>query len=183
MNKENSPSQVSKWYHKKILRIPHGKENPSKRYLNDEQLLSLFNGRVVIQEKVDGKLGYSVDSGKGNRIIRIHEDMTGKRTVHNHVMKYLGLPANKRVHLESIFVSDDEGEPYIAYHRNVLDYADVRLVDPTIDEVHGILEVFARMPSHFGAGEIEGIVVKNYTDGRNALFGKWVNDGFEEALI
>jgi len=168
MNKETTPDEIASWYHERILRIPHGKQNPSKRYLNDDEILRLFDGRVVIQEKVDGNIGWSIDNGNGNRIIRVFENVPFKR--------YSVIPANKRVHLDSIFVSDDDCVPYIACHRNVLDYADMRLVDPTIDEVHGILEVFAKMSSHFGAGEIEGIVVKNYTDGRNVLFGRWVND-------
>ena len=168
MNKETTPDEIVNWYRSRMLLIPHCKQYPSNRYLTDDEVLRLFDGRVVIQEKVDGNIGWSVDNGNGNRIIRVFENMPIKR--------YSVIPANKRVHLDSIFVSDDECVPYIAYRRNALDYAEIRLVDPTIDEVQGILEVFAKMPSHFGAGEIEGIVVKNYTDGRNVLFGKWVCD-------
>lgn len=182
MSEEITESQVASWYHSKILRIPHGDQNPSKRYLSEERILELFDGRVVIQEKVDGKMGWSVDNGKAGRIIRIHEDMTRKHTPHDHVMKYGRLPANKRIHLESIYVPHDGSLPYIACCRNVLTYADMKLSEPTIETIYNVLETFSLSPSHFGSPAIEGLVVKNYSDGKNVLFGKWDNDSFEEAL-
>ena len=177
-----TPSQVASWYHSQILRIPHGNQNPTKRYMDDEQLLMLFDGYVVIQEKVDGKMSFAVDKGGSGRIIRIYEDMTGKHTVHDHIMKYKRLPANKRIELESIYVSNSDNSVYIAGHKSVVEYATIKLVDPTVEVIHGVLELFAAMPSHFGNPLIEGIVIKNYSDGKNVLFGKWINDEFEDLL-
>jgi hypothetical protein len=69
-----SPSQIASWYHSQILRIPHGKQNPSKRYLTDEQVLELFSGTVVIQEKVDGKMSWRCRDGRHGQAIVIYED-------------------------------------------------------------------------------------------------------------
>ena len=45
-----TPSQIASWYHSQILRIPHGNQNPTKRYLTDDKLLSLFDGAVIIED-------------------------------------------------------------------------------------------------------------------------------------
>lgn len=177
-----TPSQTAAWYHRQILRIPHGNHNPTKRYLTDDQLLSLFDGPVIIQEKVDGKMAWDVDYGKTGRMVTIYEDMTGKHTPHDHVMKYTNLPADKRIFIESIYISHTDQLPHITGYYNKLAYAKVRLYEPTVDSIHALLETFAKYPSHFGADTIEGIVVKNYEHGVNTRFGKFINDEFEEGL-
>lgn len=182
MINNDTPSQVAAWYHSQILRIPHGNQNPTKRYLTDDQLLSLFEGKVIIQEKADGKMRWNVDYGEKGRMVSIYEDMTGKHTPHDHVMKYTNLPADKRIFIESMYISHSDGVPHINSYYNPLAYAKVMMYEPTIDTIHALLETFAKYPSHFGSDTIEGIVVKNYEHDKGARFGKWINDAFEEGL-
>jgi hypothetical protein len=49
----------------------------------------------------------------------------------------------------------------------------------TIEQIHHILDALSQSPSHFGADRIEGLVIKNYG---KQLFGKWINDEFEDQL-
>lgn len=182
MINNTTPSQIASWYHSQILRIPHGNQNPAKRYLTDDQLLSLFDGNVIIQEKVDGKMGWDVDYGKMGRMVSIYEDMTGKHTPHDHVMKYTNLPASKRIFIESIYISHNDDTPHFTGYYNPLSYAKVKLYTPTIDTIHTLLEAFSKYPSHFGSDIIEGIVIKNYEHHEGAKFGKWVNTAFEDKL-
>lgn len=182
---EVSESQVASWYHRQIKRIPHGKQNSTKRYLSDHEVLELFDGKVVIQEKVDGKMSFKCKDGRYGRAITIFEDMTGKHTVHNHVMKYTKLPANKKIVVEHILDMHDVDGYEIKGHYSPLTYATLHFMSsqnnvmPTIEQIHQILGAFAHSVSHFGADRIEGIVVKNYD---KQLFGKWINDDFEDAL-
>lgn len=183
-----SMSQILSEYHRKIPRIPHGSQHPSKRYLTNKQILELFNGEVLIQEKVDGKLmGYNTEDGKpldvkmGN--ILAMEDMTGKNTIHNHVMEYSKLPDNKRIILDKLTVKELPNDNFeIEFYPTLgdrLTYAKVNLENPTLVQIHTILSAFALMPSHFGSDFIEGLVIKNY---REQLMAKWVNDMFEDEL-
>ncbi|MCK4666924.1 hypothetical protein KAU33_09255 [Candidatus Dependentiae bacterium] len=179
---------ITSEYHRKILRIPHGNQNPTKRYLTEAELLEIFDGEVFIQEKVDGKLyGYNMPDGRplemsvGN--ILAMEDMTGKNTVHNHVMKYTNLPVTKRIILDQIKVKElslnkckIEFYPPVIEH---LTYAKVNLKNPTIAQIHAILEAFSQLPSHFGSAVIEGLVLKNY---ERQLMAKWINEYFEDRL-
>ena len=182
-----TPSQIASWYHAQILRIPHGNQNPTKRYLTDEQVIALFDGEVVIQEKVDGKMTWSDSYSLGGQDPRekcvISEDLTGKHTVHNHVIQYTDLPPNKRIVLDRIEYYDDDPHdvPTIkpANAAYTLGYAKVKLSPPTIGAIHALLEMFAKSPSHFGSERIEGLVGKNYG---KQLFGKWINDEFEDGL-
>ncbi|MFH0869186.1 MAG: hypothetical protein V1839_03090 [archaeon] len=177
---ELTSGQVASWYHGKILRIPHGKQYPKKRYLNDKGILELFGGIVVIQEKVDGKQHCD---GKLD-CWQMREDMTGKHTVHEHVLNYTNLPPNKMIFLDLIagdsldnlrVLKEVEG----AYSTHDLDYATLYCKNWRIGQIYGILEVLASLKSHFGPEKIEGLVIKNYG---KQLFGKWINDEFEDKL-
>ena len=176
-----TPSQIASWYHSQILRIPHGKQNPTKRYLTDEQVLELFDGTVLIQEKVDGKMTWESSS----QSVTIIEDMTGKHTVHIHVMKYAALPDDKQIWLDYITIKPDFHHPSKSIFKVLpisprpLDYAILLFDAPTIEQIHQILGALAQSPSHFGSPVIEGLVVKNYD---KQLFGKWINDNFEDQL-
>ena len=187
-NDDITGSQIASWYHAQILRIPHGRQTPTKRYLTDEQVIELFDGEVVIQEKVDGKMTWSITpSIDSPRIITIIEDLTGKHTVHDHVMKYTTLPYDKHIPLDNIsteYTVTRSGTTrrfkiFPDRDSNVLDYAKVKLSPPTIGAIRALLEMFSKSQSHFGSDTIEGLVVKNYPKGK---FGKWVNDGFEDGL-
>lgn len=192
-----SNSQIMSEYHRKILRIPHGIQNPKKRYLTKAQILDVFNGEVWIQEKVDGKLSIE-ETGNGElstiKQFTVHEDMTGKNTVHKHVMEYSNLPPNKKIILDQILVREvDKNNHEVIFHpdgkdnqlmvsfpSNILTYAKLRLDDPTLEEIHTVLEAFSKLHSHFGSVYIiEGLVIKNYG---KQLMAKWINDAFEDEL-
>jgi len=171
-----SDSQVASWYHKQILRIPHGDQNPTKRYLNDDHVLELFDGTVAVQEKVDGKMAFD---NQGDYLI-IYEDMTGKHTVHNHVMQYKDLPVDKMITLDIVKAEAESGLKILPYVSNSeLNYAVLMLHKPNIFHINQILMALSHSSSHFGSHVIEGLVVKNYDKG---LFGKWINAEFDEML-
>lgn len=188
--------QIMAEYHKKMLRIPHGAQHPKKRYLTDQQILDVFDGEVWIQEKVDGKLSIE-ETGNGElstiKEFTVHEDMTGKNTVHRHVMEYSNLPPNKRIILDRIIVREinendcelifhpdgESNQLMVSFPSNILTYAKLRSHYSTMEEIHTLLEAFSKMDSHFGSAFIEGLVIKNYG---KQLMAKWVNDAFEDEL-
>lgn len=175
-----SNGQILSWYHSKIPRITHGKQNPSKRYISEEDILKLFDGVVHIQEKVDGNLSdKGIYSGQlGYNQIDIEEDMTGKNTCHKHI-EYTNLPRTKRIYLDSILISDGTLEILSVYQFTTLDYTILNGSVLDIKQIYLILELFSRLPSHFGRERIEGLVIKNYD---KQLMGKWINDEFEDHL-
>ena len=176
-----TPSQVASWYHSKILRIPHDTQNPTKRYLDDDQVLELFDGTVAVQEKVDGKLAWDY---QGDHLM-IYEDMTGKHTVHSHVMHYKDLPVDKKIVLDTVRIDTSLSNldrvfkvvPHV--NNSELNYAVIRLHKPSIFHIKHVLRALSYSSSHFGSNVIEGIVVKNYD---KQMFGKWINDDFEDLL-
>ena len=183
-----SLGQIMSAYHKKILRIPHHGQNPTKRYLTDEQIIAVFEGEVWIQEKVDGKqsiidLNYN---GFANDVktALIIEDMTGKHTVHKHVMHYDKLPATKKIVLDKvIIISLKNGQHEIVVEPPIIDtltYGKFKMVNPTVTQIHLLLNALSHSPSHFGSDSIEGLVIKNY---RKQLFCKWINQEFEDQII
>lgn len=186
---EISNGQVMSWYHSKILRIPHDKQNPTKRYLTDEQIIELFTGVVDIQEKVDGRLSIensNYDIEHVTNWCRIFEDMTGKNTCHYHVMKYdkAKLPYNQRVVLDRINITSKGmifENPFVLDSKQFsqITYAKYDLPSPTIKNIYSILETLSHFPSHFGSSVIEGLVIKNYD---KQLMGKWINTNFEDKL-
>ena len=176
-----TPSQIASWYHSQMLRIPHGKQNPTKRYLTDDQILELFDGTIVVQEKVDGKMSWEGNASS----LTIIEDMTGKHTVHEHVMQYTALPDDKQIWLDYITATYNFMQPGETIFKilpicpRVLDYAVLMLESPSIEMIYHILDPISKLVSHFGSDRIEGLVIKNYGKQR---FGKWVNDEFEDEL-
>ena len=93
------------------------------------------------------------------------------------VLKYKQLPASKRIHLDSVWF-DARGYK-VTQGASPIQYGVLRLITPTLGQIHNILEEIAKSPSHFGSPTIEGLVIKNY---EKQLFGKWINDGFEDKL-
>ena len=184
-----SNGQVMSWYHSKILRIPHGKQNPTKRYLTDEQIIELCTGLITIEEKVDGKQSIekmSISSGSCNDSWKMFEDMTGKNTCHYHIMKYnkAKLPYNQRINFDKIFETSNGlrfESPFILGTAGFseLTYAKIRLENPSTHDIYSLLETLSKLPSHFGSPVIEGLVIKNYD---KQLMGKWINDNFEDKL-
>jgi hypothetical protein len=147
--------------------------------MKQDEILALFNGNhIAIQEKVDGKLSCSGFYGLGDeRHIFIKEDVTGKHTCHSHI-NYRELPPDKRVHLDEII----ELEGNLTIVSSILRYLDYAVIDGTklrLEQIYELLEIFSRLPSHFGRERIEGLVIKNYEE---QLFGKWINDEFEDHI-
>lgn len=174
---DKSIGQIMSWYHGKILRIPHGKQNPTKRYLTETQILELFDGEVVIEEKVDGKLNCHTYSEIEILSWWLKEDIHSKTTVHNHIIKYSNI--HDHVYLDRVYYMDGEYifEPMMFGNANK--YGKIKLSNPTIKEIHHLLEAFSKLKSHYGSEKIEGIVIKNYN---KQLMGKWINDEFEDKL-
>lgn len=171
--------QAASWYHGQILRIQHGKRNYEKRYLTDEQVLDLFNGEVVVEEKVDGKLkANTMKNYPQQKEFWMAEEIYSKTTVHDHIIKYTNAPHH--IWLNSVLIVD--GEPSVGRIQgctNSLIYGTINIPDPTIGQIHMLLEAYARLSSHFGSLKIEGLVLKNY---KKQKFGKWINEEFEDKI-
>jgi hypothetical protein len=180
---EYTIGQLMAWYHGKILRIPHGKQHPKKRYLTESQILDVFDGEVTIEEKVDGKLNCSVYSTGGLPEWWLQEDVNSKNTVHDHIIKYTDV--HTHVYLDRIIYIDGKyGNEKYVFHPMILGntnkYGTINLSNPTIKEIHTILETYSKLKSHYGSDKIEGIVCKNY---EKQLMCKWINDEFEDKLV
>lgn len=178
---EISKGQIMSWYHAKILRIPHGDQNPKKRYLKDSEILELFTGFVHIQEKVDGKLScgdFYIDKNGLTRI-NLYEDMTGKNTCHKHI-EYLSLPFTKKVYFDDVVIKDGK----LLFTSVPSNLANLDLLSGlggmiSTEEIYELLESLSKSESYFGRKRIEGLVIKNY---EKQLMGKWINDEFEDHL-
>jgi hypothetical protein len=168
--------EMMSWYHRKILRIQHGNRIYNKRYLTDEEAVKLFTGTVVIEEKIDGKL--SNIPLEDNRQL-MAEDISGKNTVHKHVIEYKNNDKNIMLDIVSPTGSGLYFESIYGSSTSPLTYAILVFDNPTLDIIYNILEVLSKLPSHIGSSEIEGLVIKNY---RFQLMGKYINDKFEDKL-
>ena len=186
MNK--TQKQIEAWYHSQILRIPHGKQNPTKRYLTEEQVLELFSGRFVdIHEKVDGKLTSKEEYGYSDEDEKVRywiiEDMSGKHTCHKHVMQYKNLPEDKKIILDVVIIN--KYNELTIWNCDVHNLQICRLefhnnqTNPSSKEIHTLLEALSKKKSRFGNDKIEGLVIKNYD---KQLVGKWINDEFEDKI-
>lgn len=177
MNPTLSESSVSKWYHGKINRIPLMNRKYKKKVFTNTEILALFDGTVLVEEKVDGKLTCTQCDG---HTFLIEEDISGKHTVHNHILQYKNPPKNKRVYLDLVEHRREGGlhvsKPIFA---NSFMMASVRLFHPTIEQIYSLLYVFSRRASVFGCDHIEGLIIKNYD---KQLFGKYINAEFEDEL-
>lgn len=169
--------QIMAWYHEKIPRIQHGKRVYEKRYMTDDEVLRLFRGTVYIQEKVDGKL--SIKPFEDIRWL-LKEDISGKHTVHDHVLKYKANKSRIELDIVSMMVPDVlHFEPFSIPMQDILTIAVLRLENPTLKNIYAILEALSKLPSRLGAPVMEGLVIKNYPF---QLMGKWVNEEFEDKL-
>lgn len=175
--------QAMSLFHSMFLRVPHGSQNPTKRYITEEDLLKLFNGRIVLlEEKVDGKQSVFTELIDGGKRYHIYEDMTGKRTVHRHIVEYNDLPMTKRIPLGIVEQIDGQEANFVHNSMDRLEYGKLFYRDIGIDEIYALLEMFASSESHFGGEFIEGIIVKSF-DGKGGMLGcKWINERFEDAL-
>lgn len=173
---EYTAGQMMSWYHGKILRIQHGNRIYNKRYLTGEDVVKLFTGTVEIEEKIDGKL--SNIPLEDNKQLMV-EDISGKNTVHKHVIEYENNDKNIMLDIVSPMGSGLYFESIYGSSPSPLTYAILIFDNPTLDVVYNILEVLSKLPSHLGSSEIEGLVIKNY---RFQLMGKYINEKFEDKL-
>ena len=172
-----SEGQIMSWYHDKIPRIQHGKRIYGKRYMTDAEITRLFRGTVYIQEKIDGKL--SSTPLEDEQWI-IEEDITGKRTVHDHVLKYKTHLPRIQLDIASLIAPDMlHFEPFNAPMMDSITIAILRIEEPTVENIHRILDALSRLPSNFGLPIMEGLVIKNYP---LQMMGKWVNEQFEDKI-
>lgn len=168
-----SASEAASYFHSKILRIPHEGSNPTKRFLPEEQILKLFNGNVIVQEKVDGKLSFKEDEHLNTyysqeyyensfKLYSIEEDLSGKNTVHTHVKKYNRPPYSQRVPLDLVLVVEGY-EPFILpYTDKKLNICMLRLDNPSLEEIYTHLQKIANRKSVYGDTKIEGLVIKKF---------------------
>ncbi len=86
--------QAESFFHSKFLRIEHDGTNHKKRCLTNKDVLELFDGEVIVEEKIDGK-------PKATEMPRYHpepkeywiaEVIYPKNSVHDHVLKYQSAP-------------------------------------------------------------------------------------------
>lgn len=180
--------QAASWYHSQILRIEHGKRVHTKRYLTGEQVLEVFDGDVVVEEKIDGKLssGNMNNYQVGYKEVWIKENLHPVNSVHPHI-KYSGKRVGDTIHRPPASVWLDRvivvsGEPHIEpmlYGSNALRYGTIRMSEPNLEEIYMLLNSFSKLSSHYGAIKIEGLVLKNY---KKQLFAKWINEEFEDKI-
>lgn len=179
--------QAMSWYHKKIPRIPHRISKnrlPGKEYLTDAQILELFDGAVVLQEKVDGHLSaelINIDKAYQAHKFRIYEDFSGKNTPHSHIMQYK-YPGTRKATLDEV-IYDWIGKCYVfraapdcMLTRASFNFTDVEI---SVPDIYVLLEGLARLPSFFHAPKIEGLIIKNYS---RQLMAKYINIEFEDAI-
>jgi len=182
--------QAASWYHGKILRILHGKQNHTKRYLTDEQVIEVFTGEVEIQEKIDGRLNCSLyRSEHDSQEFWLSEGIDSKDTPHDHIIKYSAAwrtlhqpktPLSKHVWIDRVYIGYDGKPEFIPMlFGSSLKYGTIRMSNPTIDQIYLLLEAFSKLASHYGSPVIEGVVCKNY---EKQLMAKWINDEFEDGL-
>jgi hypothetical protein len=173
---EYTAGQIMSWYHSKISRIQYGNRIYNKRYLTDEDVVKLFTGTVVIEEKIDGKL--SNIPLEDNKQLMV-EDISGKNTVHKHVIEYKNNDKNIMLDIVSPMGSGLYFESIYGSSSSPLTYAILVFDNPTLDVIYNILDVLSKLPSHIGSPEIEGLVIKNY---QFQLMGKYINEKFEDKL-
>jgi len=164
----------------KVYRIPIP-EFPltrGKHYLTEEETEKLCSGRVVIEEKVDGKIGSEYHSGYPESYL-FYEFAKWKHTI-----PYIKLPQWK-IYFDMWLLYEEEFAD-MGIKKFTFDKMGVPMVQTLYDgqmsgfkELHHHLKRILGFPSAYGDNPIEGIVVKNYP---RQLLGKIVNPMFEEDM-
>lgn len=162
----------------KIYRIPvPGYRTRGKHYLTLEEVDKLLSTKVVVEEKVDGKL--------------TPLDIFGQYTIvceymkYAHNIQYKSLPSTF-IGLD-VYLSDDTLVSNSGLKNVLIEYSNIKSMVtitrvPVIDEgtytIDKLLKFIGTM-SAYGAARIEGIVVKNYELG---MYGKIVDPLFEDEV-
>jgi len=167
MNSKNYP---------KIFRIsvPSFKTTRGKHYLTPDEVKELFEGMVVIEEKIDGKIDGAGVEGK----IVFFEFMKFKHNIH-----YKNLPSFKI----AFDVWDESKQRFLNLKEKQLFLGErgwfwARVIfwgKTSYKEFLNYLPKILEMRSSYGEQKIEGVVIKNYG---KQLFGKVVNPEFEKEI-
>jgi RNA ligase-like protein len=166
----------------KIKRIPIGRGADGlikKRYLTQEETKELFEGKVIVQEKIDGSQEcHRMQYDETKQYVLGGEDMKKR-----HSILYTRLPA--------YWILWDIYDPVakrfldswdflrVAVHAGI--HAQVPILFGGETTLEGVLEAFIRQPYRckWGDENIEGVVIKNY---EKQLFGKIVREEFIKGI-
>lgn len=167
-------SEISYMYIPRIL-IPGFPLRGKKKYLNPEELENLFDGKVFVEEKLDGKLT-KIDIMAGSCFDCYGEDLHWK-----HNIFYNKVPISRIPFVIGIDVYDHDIGEFVGYEGGTfwsegIPIAPVLLKGRlTLNQVIEVLE----SKSAFGDEQIEGVVIKNYD---KQIFGKIVNPKFDNEV-
>ena len=157
----------------RIKRIPTGKQGiADKRYLMQEETARLFDGEVVVEEKVDGKQITKMFSAEFPEMFIIGAEFMKKR----HSIFYNRLPDWVIVwdlydqHNKMFWAYDEKVE--VAKHYG---FALVPLIFRGKTTLQEVIDKYLNRQSSFGDETQEGVVVKNL---HNELRGKIVRHEF-----
>ena len=149
-----------------IKRIPfYDKKLEGKEYMTEEQVYDLFDGDVVVTEKIDGSHGYGSKLGVGiySENIKhkhtIHYNRLPTEVVRNNFTVILGFKWNGIITKHNMEICNiDTCHPPVLFEGTIIK-----------DLVKPILKNFMNMESRWADDLVEGIVVANYD---KQLFGK-----------
>lgn len=164
----------------KIYRIPvpDFKTTRGKHYLSIKEVNDLLDGTIVIEEKIDGKLGSE------RHIVSPHSILFYEFMKWRHTIPYTRLPAYKMYF--DVWLIDEQRFADLIVKKatlTILGYPMVRVIYhgkiEGYEELLKYLPKLLAMKSKYGEERIEGIIVKNY---RKQLMGKIVNPEFEKEI-
>ncbi len=160
------------------LPIPNFPTTRGRHYLTEQEAESLCTGRVVIEEKIDGKLGVEYHKEYPESYL-FYEFMK-----YRHTIPYTKLPAWKIYFDQWLFYEEEFAD--IGVKKATFDILGVPMVRRIyygqmegFQELLKYLDRILKYQSVYGEHQIEGIVIKNYP---RQLFGKVVNPEFEEDM-
>jgi len=163
----------------KIYRIPvpSFKEVNSKHYLSLAEVEELLDGLILIEEKIDGKIGAE---DRENLECRLFFELMK----YKHTIPYLKLPS-WNIYFD-VFLHNEKRFADLEVRNKILISLGLpvvrRIYYGKVNSYEELLEYLPKllsMKSVYGDETIEGIVIKNY---QKQLFGKIVNPQFEEKI-
>jgi hypothetical protein len=157
--------------------IPGFPVRGKKKYLNLEELEKLLDGKIFVEEKLDGKLTeINIDSLTSRGLRVFGEDLHWK-----HNICYNRLPVSSIPFVVIIDIYDPKRERYLSYKQVFFDLTKTPTAPILLAgelDLNEILEIL-ESKSAFGDQQIEGVVIKNYD---KQLFGKIVNPKFDNEV-
>jgi hypothetical protein len=147
-----------------------------KEYLSDMDVVQLFEGYVVVEEKLDGKTI--------NLPIREHTcyECFGEDLRWKHNILYNRIPLSRFPFVVGIDIYDHDIGEWVDY-RSTIFWAEGIPTAPVICSGSNLtlksVLPFLDAVSSFGEEQIEGLVIKNYS---KQVFGKIVNPKFDNEV-